>query len=143
MTPSRRGFSLVEVTMSLGILAFGLVTMMGILPLGLNTMRVAADQQVQSNIVQFIEAEAKLYSYDQLTTGNAISNTTFYFDSEGLAASSENATFEAEVEISGNAFSNLVNASPRNMSTARVLITRKGSTTTKDAGFFHLANKGF
>ena len=39
-----RGFSLIEVTLSLGIIAFALVAVMGLLPAGLNSQKDAADQ---------------------------------------------------------------------------------------------------
>lgn len=38
------GFSLIEVTLSLGIIAFALVAVMGLLPAGLNSQKDAADQ---------------------------------------------------------------------------------------------------
>lgn len=39
-----RAFSLVEVTLALGIISFALVAVMGLIPTGLNTQRQAVDQ---------------------------------------------------------------------------------------------------
>ena len=52
------GFSLIEVTLSLGIIAFALVAVIGLLPAGLNSQKEAADQshgvQVLNDLTQAV-----------------------------------------------------------------------------------------
>ncbi len=50
----RQGFSLPEVTLALGIAAFGITTLLGLLPQGLNNIRKAGDVAAASRISQHI-----------------------------------------------------------------------------------------
>ena len=75
------GFSLVEVTIAIGVVSFCLLTVIGLLPVGLGTLREAIDQTVQSQIAQKLAGEILLTPYSQLTTKYAGSN--FYFDDAG------------------------------------------------------------
>jgi len=45
------GFSLVEVTLALGIVTFGLIAVMGLLPTGLNLAKQSADEVAAVNIM--------------------------------------------------------------------------------------------
>ncbi len=78
----RRAFSLVEVTLALGIAAFGLVAAVGLIPVGLSTMRDAMDDTAQSMISDRIAGEAALTSFEDLAA-KYDSGTTLYFDDEG------------------------------------------------------------
>jgi uncharacterized protein (TIGR02598 family) len=53
------GFSLVEVTLALGIMAFCLVAVFGLLPTGLNTSRDAIAQTAAANIAGAISADLR------------------------------------------------------------------------------------
>ena len=75
------GFSLIEVTIAMGILSFALVTMLGLMPVGLNTLRGAADATTTAQIVQRISGEARLTSFENLPA--RFHNQEFYFDEEG------------------------------------------------------------
>lgn len=81
------GFSLVEVTLALGIVSFSLLTMVGVMPVGLSTLKQATEQTTESQIVQKIGCEAYLTSFSKL--GTSFSGRTFYYDERGklLAAS--------------------------------------------------------
>lgn len=56
---SLRAFSLIEVTLALGIISFALVAVMALLPTGLNTQRQAVDQsfgvQGLNDVVQILQ----------------------------------------------------------------------------------------
>lgn len=56
--PDRSGFSLIEVTLSLGIIAFALVSVLGLLPAGLNSQKQASDQargvQILNDVTQAV-----------------------------------------------------------------------------------------
>lgn len=67
----RQGFSLPEVTLALGIAAFGITTLLGLLPQGLNNIRKAGDVAAASRISQHIlgaldqtPAAARRYYFD-------------------------------------------------------------------------------
>ena len=55
----RAGFSLIEVTIALGIISFALVAIIGLLPVGLNSQKQGADQsraiQVLNNVTRAVK----------------------------------------------------------------------------------------
>lgn len=69
------GFSLPEVTIALGIAAFGITTVLGLLPQGLNNIRKAGDVAAASRISQHI-----LGAMDQTPTVGAQPPRRYYFD---------------------------------------------------------------
>jgi prepilin-type N-terminal cleavage/methylation domain-containing protein len=56
---TRRGFSLVEVTLALGVAAVCLVTIFGLLPVGLQTNRNATQETASSDIVGAVIADLR------------------------------------------------------------------------------------
>ncbi|XHR31081.1 MAG: Verru_Chthon cassette protein B [Chthoniobacteraceae bacterium] len=87
---ARRAFSLVEVVLALGIISVSLLAVMGLMPVGLKTMREAMDATVESQILQKINAEASLTPFSQLAANFA--GKTFYYDESGLFLSNSPAT---------------------------------------------------
>lgn len=78
LVPSQ-GFSLPEVTLALGIAAFGITTLLGLLPHGLNNIRKAGDVAVSSRITQQILGRL---DQSQATTVNA--KQRFYFNAYAM-----------------------------------------------------------
>lgn len=66
---SRRqsGFSLVEVVLAVGVIAFAFVAILGLLPAGLTQFRQAMDNSIASQIAQRIILEAQQSDFDVLT----------------------------------------------------------------------------
>ena len=88
---ARRGtadaFSLVEVVIALGIVALSLVTMVGMIPVGLSSMRDAMDATTKAQITQRITSQVMTIPFAQIpavTTGEHIYWKTYYFDQEGF-----------------------------------------------------------
>lgn len=88
------GFSLVELTLALGIAAFCLIAVFGLLPIGVQTNRNATSQTRATNImgavIDDLRATPKANTTSSqlcipIPTGN--SSTTLYFDSEGRCSS--------------------------------------------------------
>jgi uncharacterized protein (TIGR02598 family) len=85
----RHGFSLVETALALGIVAFALVTLMALLPIGLTAFRSAIDASVCSQIVQRIVADAEQSDFDVLLSSAESENGDFmvlpmrFFDDQG------------------------------------------------------------
>jgi uncharacterized protein (TIGR02598 family) len=61
------GFSLVEVALAIGIVAFAFVALMSLLPAGLTTFRRALDISICTQIAQRIVGEAQQVDFDVLT----------------------------------------------------------------------------
>lgn len=58
-TTHSTGFSLVEVTIALAIVAFGMVVLMGLLPTGLNMVKESSDESAASNILSAVSADIR------------------------------------------------------------------------------------
>jgi uncharacterized protein (TIGR02598 family) len=83
------GFSLVETALALGIVAFALVALMALLPIGLTTFRTAIDTSVSAQIVQRIVADAEQSDFDLLLAsaearkGDLMVLPSRFFDDQG------------------------------------------------------------
>jgi len=86
---ARRAFSLIETALALGIVAFALVGLMGMLPAGLATFRKAMDTTVSAQIVQRIVSDAEQSDFDAFAANAASSDASYYvlktryFDDQG------------------------------------------------------------
>ena len=78
------GFSLVEVTIALGVFAFAVLGLIGMLPIALQTHRDAKNDTVLSQIKQRLAAEALLTDGAQLAGLLKDGNRYRGYDSEGL-----------------------------------------------------------
>ncbi len=63
---AQRAFSLVEVVLALGIIAFAFVANIGMLPVGLQTFRDSADKTQTTQIAQNLLAEAQQTPFENL-----------------------------------------------------------------------------
>lgn len=83
-----RGFSLVEVVLAVGIMALGVVTILGLLPHGLEMSRRTANEQAETRIVDNIMGE--LQASDWTTLGGLLNSgqATYEFDDQGLRVAS-------------------------------------------------------
>jgi uncharacterized protein (TIGR02598 family) len=110
-----KGFSLVEVTISLGIFAFALVAILGMLPVGLNTADAAFRQNDATSILTTAAASIRAMQWDgnSLKTGGwfgeqgrnlPITGTgTFYLSDDGSLINDRNlAKYTLEVGTSGD-----------------------------------------
>ena len=92
-----RGFSLVEVTLALGVAGFCLIAVFGLLPIGVQTNQRAISQtagtSILSNVIADMRATPKT-SPASTQYGIALSTsstTTLYFDGQGQFATSRGA----------------------------------------------------
>jgi uncharacterized protein (TIGR02598 family) len=79
--PRRHGFTLVEVTISLGIVAFAMVSLVGMIPAGLSNFRGAMSQTVEAQIVQALSEDIALTDFSNLPD---LTSRTFTYDSRGV-----------------------------------------------------------
>jgi uncharacterized protein (TIGR02598 family) len=88
---SRQGFSLVEVTVAMGLITFAVVAVLGVLPAGLTSLRRAMDQTVEAQIIRSVGAQAITGEF--ATVG---AQSEMFFDEEGQAMdSSQGAYYKA------------------------------------------------
>jgi|GEM_PF-2435263 len=89
----RSAFSLVEVTIAIGLAAFGIIAMLGLMSSLLATNREAGEETVIASMVEQVSGELRPRPFDPPASGadNSLttlstSGTTFYFGSDGLLA---------------------------------------------------------
>jgi uncharacterized protein (TIGR02598 family) len=78
-----QGFSLVEVTIALGVVSFALVALFGLLPTGLTTFRSSIDRSVASQIAQGIINEARQTDFTNLGSLATASGSPKLFTEDG------------------------------------------------------------
>jgi len=106
---SKPGFSLVEVTLALGIAAFCLIALFGLIPVGVQTNRNATSQTAATNIAAAVVADLRA------TPTNSTTSTQYritfgtdppplYFDSAGQFSTSlgANSRYQLNVTWSGS-----------------------------------------
>ncbi len=81
-------FSLVEVALSLGVAAFALIGIFGLLPIGLNSNQAAINQTAIANILTEISADLRTGDAQSPRFGIALNvpstaTSTFYLDESG------------------------------------------------------------
>lgn len=77
----RCGFSLVEVVLATGIMALGVVTILGLLPHGLELTRKTANEQAETRIVDLIVGELQTLNWESMNVGQKQKR---FFDDQGL-----------------------------------------------------------
>lgn len=74
------GFSLIEVTIAMAIAAVAVVTLLGMIPQGMNTMRDAGDEAIMARIHQQVLNELQVADFDALDTYDKLE---VYYDAQG------------------------------------------------------------
>jgi len=101
------GFSLIEVTIALGITAFGITSVLGLLPQSLDQIRKASDVGAEARIFQQIASDISQAEWDSSSSSAAPASTTqtrrYYFDRMAQALTEHDAALElayiAEVRV--------------------------------------------
>ena len=135
MTMRKRAFSLVEVTVALGIAGFCLIAIFGLLPAGLNANKSGIQQNAAANLAAMIASD--LRATPPTTNKSAIfsigiptAGTTKFLTESGAVTDMGAADYRAAVTISSPPA-----GAPRAASTARILITSPASATNTTASF--------
>jgi uncharacterized protein (TIGR02598 family) len=139
---SEKAFSLVEVTISLGLVSFALVAVVGLLPAGLLTLRASMNQTVEAQILQSISSRAVISSFYNLT------DDELYFDEEGLPVKTLGSSYyEAKLTPDDAAFPGSANAVALadSLMTLRVELVARPDPSARGRSSFHtlhVANSG-
>lgn len=90
------GFSLVEVTLAIGVVGFAFVALLGLLPVGMQTFRQAVDTSVRSQIVQRVFNEALQTNFETLVS---VPSSDLYFDDQGNEVPRTESIYHVNVQI--------------------------------------------
>lgn len=104
LSKGKEAFTLVEIVMAIGVIAFAFIPLVGLIPVGLDMSRRAIDTTVQSQIVQQLTTEAQQTDFSSLSTLASNSTTTpYYYDDQGNSSTNAlNQIYEATYSISTN-----------------------------------------
>lgn len=90
---NRAAFTLIETVLALGIVAFGLLAVMGLLPIGLEVSRNASNTTICAQIGERLAGTIQELDFSQFpgypsaqtqqTAFNSLSQTYYYFDGQG------------------------------------------------------------
>ena len=124
-------FSLVEVTLALGIAAFCLITIIGLVPVAVLTNRNATSQTAATNIMAAVVADLRATSNSSETSAQfAIrfgTARTLYFDGSGQFATSLQPNSRYKVNVTWNS------SPPTGMQWADVKVTWPAAATAANA----------
>lgn len=81
MSPSRNGFTLVEVAFAVAILAFVLVTLIGLLAVGLSTQKASVENIRMAAMSGYVMASEQMKPFATVSTAGYTTN--YYFDLQG------------------------------------------------------------
>lgn len=97
--PKRRAFSLVEVVIAIGVVAFSMVAMLGTLPVGLKSSQHSRTQVAMANISRQLQGELQQISFqDQGNTADvqsiaSLGQSQVYYTQEGTRTTDPGAAY--------------------------------------------------
>jgi uncharacterized protein (TIGR02598 family) len=121
------GFSLIEVTIAIGLVAFVLVSLIGLLSIGIKTRGEGSRKTAQAKMVQYLQdqlpvrdwntSEPTNYGFKALTNfaGSPASTPVLYFDLDGSevpAANTNDRYFQATIFVDRAPMTNLSSPMP-------------------------------
>ena len=91
-----KGFSLIETTLALAVAGGTMMTLLALIPSGLEQMRIAARDTSTARVLQMLNAHYQVRSWSTVSAGDV-----FYFDNQGaqVPESDPYATFGAKVTV--------------------------------------------
>ena len=101
MSPSRNGFTLVEVAFAIAILAFVLVTLIGLLAVGLSTQKASVEDTRLAAMAGYVMASEHLKPYATIAVSGY--STIYYFDLQGNTNTSASSYLECTVTNNASA----------------------------------------
>ena len=130
-TCKNAAFSLIEVTLALGVAAFCLIAVFGLMPVGVQTNRNATSQTAATNIIAAVIADLRA-----TPTANATSSqfgitfgtgATLYFDSAGQFSTSLDPNSRLQLNVTWN------NSPPTGLQYADFKVTWPAAATAANA----------
>jgi uncharacterized protein (TIGR02598 family) len=131
--PVVQAFSLIEVVLAIGVVAFALLAITALLPNGIMTVRRAENLQATSNIANQLRGQLPLLSFSTNSAGtNTVAelvDTTNYYPIDGLPTTNGDpreyytANFSTNVNVVGGYTTNVVNTYFQPGNAVSVLVT--------------------
>ena len=129
----RSGFSLIEVTIAIGIVGFAVLALVGTLGVGSRTLGSAVSYSMQAQITQNVMGSLKLSDFSVLTntSPNGWNGANLYFDERGVSTTNSSlAIYTATVNITTPI--TLSGAASANTNLARATLSIVKNNNTND-----------
>jgi uncharacterized protein (TIGR02598 family) len=97
MVHKRNAFSLIEVALAMGIVSFGLLVAVGMLPIGLKSLSESMDDSVKTQINQQISGKLLIIPYQDVDS--FVAQGPFFFTEEGILQTSKDSTTFYQVDL--------------------------------------------
>lgn len=138
----RNAFSLVEVTLALGLVSFAFVAILGLLPTGLTSLRDSMNQTVEAQILRSISSQCVVSDFNHLSTNG------LYFNDEGLPSTASSSFFSVKVTTNAPIYPGSAKGErlAESITTLRVeMVSKQGPDATSGRTNYytlHVANSG-
>ena len=122
----QEGFSLVEVTIAVGIVAFAVLPMMGVMALGLSNLGEARDQLTEAHIVSTLTSKIRNLTFEEIGTVLA-GETELLFSIEGEEigpSRADEAAYRETLKASDPVYAGQPGKAGRTMKAVRIEIAR-------------------
>lgn len=142
------GFSLVELALSVSVFAFASLTIVGLLPVGLDRMQTASINTVGIQVAQTIVNDSLQTPFSDLLT--TFDNQSFYFDEEGYPVEQGQPwAYQATTSLTGGStstkFPNGENEDPTTnskLATIEIQIASRTQPDQKETYFSYVSDGG-
>lgn len=139
----RRAFSLVEVTLALGLTSFALVAVLGLMPAGFTTMREAVDRTVESQITREIRSRVQQMPFEELA---AIFDGREFFFAESGAETTKDASdrrYTVKTSVRAPHYPGSEEANPDSLSSVTIeIVSGEGGSQKAHRQHLLVANHG-
>ena len=96
-------FSLIEVTLALGLCSFAIVGVFGLLAVSMNSTRSSASDTTLAAMVGEVQADLRGRAFPDVENGLSAASLVYYFNGDGTRLPSRDATTVYECRIRGQA----------------------------------------
>lgn len=112
----KQAFTLIEVTLAMGVASFAILSMLGVMVVGLNTLRDAIDTTVQAQISQQVVGALKQANFSTLSGGS----WQWMFDDRGVVVKNDAAKlYSASAQVTNATLS----GGTENVNLVKVVVT--------------------
>jgi uncharacterized protein (TIGR02598 family) len=142
---SRSGFSLIEVTIAIGIVGFAVLALLGTLGVGTRTLGSAVSYSMQAQITQNVMGSLKLSDFTMLTNNspNGWNGANLYFDERGVSITNASlAIYTATVNITPSVTNLGAMNGNTNLARATLSIVKNNNTNDTYTVATFIANNG-
>ena len=142
---SRSGFSLIEVTIAIGIVGFAVLALLGTLGVGSRTLGSAVSYSMQAQITQNVIGSLKLSDFTMLTNNspNGWNGANLYFDERGVSTTNASlAIYTATVNITTPITISAGASGNTNLALASLSIVKNNNTNDTYRVATYIANNG-